>query len=299
MDLPFGVLAVYAALAVWTGLLIVGFRRRSFGPFLWFGLLLLIALNVRYFIDGAGDSIAFFVGIYDVPDNLGLSQGDGAPALASCADNACSVWGDRYVNHPSWGVAFHERFTGGPQFRTNLLYGHIAFNTVAFVLMHVQLLRPGTTGNAVRHRQIGRVSFVALTISVACAVLLAAEHQSVTEYGGTLSMLGFWFMAACVYLCAVMGIIKIRQGDTDGHRTWMIRFAGSMWGSFWLFRVMLFVLGPILRNYEAAALLICIWFSAPLGIAIAESWRRRSRTQANARIPAPTAASTRVASPAS
>ncbi len=55
----------------------------------------------------------------------------------------------------------------------------------------------------------------------------------------------------------------------------MIRFVGSMWGAFWLFRVMLFVLGPLLRNWEAAALLICVWFSAPLGIAIAELFRKR------------------------
>jgi hypothetical protein len=48
-----------------------------------------------------------------------------------------------------------------------------------------------------------------------------------------------------------------------------------MWGSFWLFRVMLFVLDPLLRDYEAVALLICIWFSAPLGLLIAEVIRRR------------------------
>ena len=49
----------------------------------------------------------------------------------------------------------------------------------------------------------------------------------------------------------------------------MFRYAGSMWGSFWLFRVMLFVLGPLLRDYNTASILICIWFSAPLGILIA------------------------------
>jgi hypothetical protein len=61
----------------------------------------------------------------------------------------------------------------------------------------------------------------------------------------------------CVYGCAVMGIAAIRNGNTESHRIWMIRFVGSMWGSFWLFRVMLFVLGPLLRDFESAALLIC------------------------------------------
>jgi hypothetical protein len=48
-----------------------------------------------------------------------------------------------------------------------------------------------------------------------------------------------------------------------------------MRGSFWLFRVMLFVLDPLLRDHEAVALLICIWFSATLGTLIAEIIRRR------------------------
>ncbi len=279
MALPIGVLAVYGALAVWSGLLAVAVKRRSYGPFLMFGVGLLLFLNVRYFIDGAADGIAFFIGIYDVPDNLGLSASETPAALSTCVDNACTVWGDRYDTHPAWGVAFHERFTNGPALRTNLLYGHILFNSIAFVLMHLQLFRPGTGSNRARHRTIGRVTFATLTVSTVCAVWLAAEHGSVTEYGGNLSMFGFWFMAACVYGCAIMGVATARRGDAVSHRMWMIRFAGSMWGSFWLFRVMLFVLDPLLRNYEAAAILICIWLSAPLGILIAEVYRRRSLAQ--------------------
>ncbi|MBT8446539.1 MAG: DUF2306 domain-containing protein, partial [Gammaproteobacteria bacterium] len=282
MQLPVGVLAVYAALAVWMVLLVLGLRRHSYGAFLGFGLALLLVLNVRYFIDGATDSIAFFIGIYDVLDNLGASPG--AAALASCPDNACTVWGDRYLTHPSWGVAFHERFLSGPATRTNLLYGHIFFNSVTFVLLHLQLLRTGLGNHRAAHRTIGRISFASLTLGTVCAVWLAGEHGPVGEYGGSLSMFGFWFMSLCVYGCAVRGIIAIRSGDSDTHRIWMIRFAGSMWGAFWLFRVMLFVLGPLLRNHEAAALLICIWFSAPLGILIAEVFRRQS-----ARRPAPDA----------
>ena len=275
MDLPFGVLAFYGALVVWLALLVRGMKRRSFAPFLVFGIALLLVLNGRYLIDGATDSIAFFIGIYDVLDNLGVADSEGAAALARCPDNACTVWGERYLNHPSWGVAFHDRFLNGPQLRTNLLYGHLIFNSLVFVLMHVQLLRPGTGNNKAWHRVIGRVSFAFLTIGTICAVWLAAEHGPVGEYGGNLSTYGFWFMSLCVYGCAVMGVAKIRKGDTKAHRIWMIRFVGSMWGAFWLFRVMLFVLGPLLRNWEAAALLICVWFSAPLGIAIAEVCRRR------------------------
>jgi Predicted membrane protein (DUF2306) len=281
MHLPFGVLAIYGALVVWAALLVLDLKRISFGRFLGFGIALMLVLNVRYLIEGAANSIAFFIGIYDVLDNLGVASSQSAPALAKCPDNACTVWGDYYLNHPSWGVAFYERFANGGQLRNDLLYGHILFNSVTFVLMHVQLFRPGNGSNPAQHRMIGRAAFTTLTISTICAVWLASEHGPVVEYGGNLSRFGFWFMSMCVYGCAVMGVLHIRKGDSAAHRVWMIRFVGSMWGSFWLFRVMLFVLGPLLRNVEAGALLICIWFSAPLGILIAEFFRRRLDQRAN------------------
>jgi Predicted membrane protein (DUF2306) len=285
MPLPIGVLAFYGALVVWLGLLVVGLKRRRHGPFLVFGVGLLVVLNGRYFIDGAASSIAFFNGIYDVLHNAGVSQAAGAAkpeALAACAGNACSVWGDRYQTHPSWGVAFYERFSTGNVGRTNLLYGHIFFNSLAFVLMMVQLFRPGNGSQPQRHRVLGYASLGSLTIGVACACLLAAEHGPVGSYGGSWSTWGFWFMALCVYTPAIMGIVSIRQRDVVSHRTWMFRYAGSMWGAFWLFRVMEFVLGPLLRNHDALSLQICIWLSAPLGIVLAEFIRRRLARGASA-----------------
>jgi hypothetical protein len=275
MALPIGVLAVYGALAVWAVILVRDLRRGSFQLFMLFGVALLLYLNLRYFIEGAPDAIAFFIGIYDVLDNLGVAPSEGAAALAPCPDNACTVWGERYVNHPSWGVAFHDRFLNGSDFRSNLLYVHVGLNSVVFVLMHIQLAKPGYGASKGMHKILGRISFLFLTLSTIAAVWLAAQHGDVGEYGGSLSTYGFWFMSFCVYGCAVMGVLAIRKGDSAGHHIWMIRFAGSMWGSFWIFRVMLFVLGPLMRNWEAASLLTCIWLSAPLGILIAEIFRRR------------------------
>lgn len=88
-------------------------------------------------------------------------------------------------------------------------------------------------------------------------------------------MWGFYSMSAFVYGTAIMGVLAIRAGRADQHRIWMWRFLGSMWGSFWLFRVVLFVIDPLLRNVEAAAIQVCIWGSAPAGILIAEMIRRR------------------------
>jgi len=275
MNMPLGLTVFFGSLTVWAGLLIWGLARKKFTPFIVFGIAFLLFMNVRYLIEGAPAAIAFFIGIYDVLDNIGLQSGQTAAALATCPDNACTVWGSTYELHPSWGTAFHDRFLNGTALRTNLLYAHLTFNSIVFVLMHIQLWRPGTGANARLHAYLGRVSFASLTIGTVCAIWLAASHGSVDEYGGNLSMYGFWSMSFFVYGCAVMGVLAIRRGDVADHRIWMIRFAGSMWGAFWIFRVILFVMGPLLRDYPSANILLCIWISAPLGILIAEMVRRK------------------------
>ncbi|MBM3393819.1 MAG: DUF2306 domain-containing protein [Betaproteobacteria bacterium] len=276
MKIPLDVMLFYGALLVWVAILAVGWRKRSFRGFLLFGVALLLVLNVRYFIEGPAKSITFFVGIYDVLHNFGVTAGTAPEALAACPpDNRCTVWRDTYGQHPSWGVAFYQRFSEGNGVRDALLYGHVGFNSIAFVLMMWQLFRPGLGSRAKLHRILGRVTLSVLLVGVACSCILAAEHGSVAHYGGDLAKYGFWFMAACVVACAGLGYAAIRRRDVNAHRIWMFRFAGSMWGAFWLFRVMEFVLGPLLRDFDTVSILICIWFSAPLGILIAEFVRRR------------------------
>ncbi len=271
--MAYDVLVFYAALGLWAGLLVYGLRTRRFQPFLWLGFALLVVLNGRYFIEGPAAGIAFFVGIYDVFDNIGLAADEGAAALATCPDNACSVWGDRYLHHSSWGVAFHDRFLDGPALRTNLLYGHIGFNTIAFLLMHWQLARPGTGAGRARHRLVGRIWLASLTLGTIGAVWLASEHSAVESYGGLMAELGFYSMSAFVAGTAIVGIRAARRGDVAGHRVWMFRHAGAMWGAFWLFRVMLVFTGPLFRGMDTVSILLSIWLSAPLGIVIAERLR--------------------------
>jgi len=275
MAFPIGVIAVYVALVVWLVLLVLGVRRRRYGWVIGFGIALMLVLNVRYLVEGAPAGIAFFIGIYDVLNNLGLAPDAQVAGMTGCVDGQCSVWGERFAMHTTWGVAFYERFVGDAPLRSMLLYGHLFFNSLVFVLMHVQMLRTGSGPHRQAHKVLGRVNFLFLTLSVGCAVWLASEHGGVSQYGGRLAEFGFYSMAAFVYGTAIMGVFAIRSGDRVGHRIWMWRFVGTMWGSFWLFRVMLFVLDPLLRDHEAVALLICIWFSAPLGMLIAEIIRRR------------------------
>ena len=113
MTVSYEVLGFYAALVVWAVLLGFAVKQKSYRTFLGFGIAILLFLNIRYLVTGSANGIANFIGIYDVFDNIGLGSNESAAALAQCPDNACTVWGDRYVNHQSWGVAFYDRFANG------------------------------------------------------------------------------------------------------------------------------------------------------------------------------------------
>ena len=273
MAVPFGVMSVFVGLAIWACLTAYAVLRGRFLPALLFGIALMLYLNLGYVINGPAAAIANFVGIYDVLINLGLSDPVTAAAVSTCPNNSCSVWGETFSNHPAWGVAFYDRFANGPEMRSTLLLGHVICNSIVFVLMHVQMFFPGGVGR--NHALIGRISFAILTVGVGCAAILAAQHGSVGEYCGALSTWGFFSMSIFVYATAVMGVLAIRRQDAAQHRVWMWRFVGSMWGSFWLFRILLFVIDPLFRDIEALAIQICIWGSAPAGILIAEMVRRR------------------------
>ena len=194
--------------------------------------------------------------------------------MTTCANNACSLWGSTYELHQTWGVAFFDRFMNAPALRTNALYIHLACNSIVFVLMHIQLFRPGHAVSGAHHAWLGRLTMTFLTIGTVAALYLASEHDAVSPYGGIWAEWGFYSMSLCVYGAALMGWRTAAQKDWERHRIWMIRFVGAMYGAFWLFRVLLIVTGPLLREWESASLLISIWASAPLGLVIADALRR-------------------------
>ena len=156
IDIPGSVVIVYLAVAVWIGVAIQDFRKKRYWKTLIYGLTLALYLNVRYLFHGHGPGIKLFVGIYDVTDNIGLTIESGAlppPGLSSCLlngtassyiaeqnENECSLWNtNRYQYHPIWGAAFYNRFTvNPPKLRSLLLYIHIIFNTISFILIHIQ-----------------------------------------------------------------------------------------------------------------------------------------------------------------
>jgi len=273
MTLPWGVLGFYAALVVWIGMLVQGFRTGVWRTFILFGLGLTLFLNVRYLIEGVPAGAAFFIGIYDIIVNFGLSGTEQLKGLTTFHNNACTVWGDIYTQHSTWSASFHDRFANAPPTRTVMLYGHIIFNTTTFLLLHVQMFKPG--GSSAWHKLIGRVTFASLTIALFCGGWLSSEFSLVPSYGAIWAQWGFYSMIALVYGTALMGIVAIRSSDAEAHRVWMWRFAGSMWGAFWGYRVIMLVLDPFLRYTDGWTFLIPSWVSVPAGILIAEAIRLR------------------------
>jgi len=142
--MPLSVMGFYGAVLVWGVLISRGlFRPKQWPLIVGFGLVLLLFLNVRYVLEGAPAGIAFFISLYDFFDNLGLSASEVPAAMTTCSNNACSLWGATFELHQSWGVAFFDRFVEAPVLRTNALYVHLVCNSIVFVLMHIQLFRPG------------------------------------------------------------------------------------------------------------------------------------------------------------
>ncbi len=103
MALPFGVMSVFASLAVWAVLTVYAMMRGRYVPAILFGIALMLYLNIGYVLNGPAAAIANFVGIYDVLINLGLGDPAAAAAVAACPDNACSAWGRHIYQPPGLG----------------------------------------------------------------------------------------------------------------------------------------------------------------------------------------------------
>jgi hypothetical protein len=282
---PFDVFLMYGALCVWIVLLFISLKYNRYKLFVIFGIIFTFVLNIRYFLEGIPAAIKFFIAIYDPFDNLGIERDSKArdmlEGLLMCEKNECSAWSNEtYSHHPAWGVAFYSRFVDGAHItRKRLLLGHIAFNSIAFILMHYQLLHT-TDGKRLRfHRIIGYITLASSTIGLCCALVLSTEHGTVEEYGGYSAVYGWWWMSGLTYCCIIMGIYHALRQNYILHRKWMIRYIGAMWGAFWIFRVMILIGGPLLRTFRSLNVLLAVWCSVPLGIWIIPSFYESALSQ--------------------
>lgn len=265
------IVGFYAALAVWVGVGVWCFSARKWLPFILFGLALALYLNGRYVLNGIESGITHMTGIFDVVAHTGVEEGESRALLQTCADNACTV-SPMYETHPAWVIAFFERFTSGPSWRGPLLIGHILMNTIALIIITLQLFRPG--GKYSSHKMLGRIAVVSVLISLTCAGFLNAELGDEPRYGGIWAMTGLYFLMVTLLVPMGMGVYKIMKGDAEGHRIWMWRTAGAIWGSYWIFRVIMMLLDLFFKDVVGLTLSVSAWTAGLIGIAAAEAIRR-------------------------
>ncbi|NVO25672.1 DUF2306 domain-containing protein [Donghicola mangrovi] len=267
-----GIVIFYAALAAWIPLLYWSAKKKKWALFFMYGGVFAIILNMRYVVEGMEGGIMFFTGIFDVVAHLGIGKGETPAILTTCAGNDCTVL-TSYETHPSWAVAFYDRFAQGPSTRVALLYGHIIFNTIALVSATIQIFRPG--GQYKAHKLLGRISFVSVVISLTCAGILTAELSDVVAYGHWWTTFGLYFLALTTIVPATLGIVFVVKGDLEKHRIWMWRYTGAIWGAYWIFRAEMLLVDLLVKDAEGLTLAVPSWTSGLIGIALAEIIRRR------------------------
>jgi len=267
---------LYGALAV-TAVLFVA--RRSYG--LVALSIVMFCLNSQYGILPVEENIRFFISVFDLPMNTVaqvLGPNTSLPGMAQCTrgNEDCSFLS--YDIHPAWGVAFYDRFTLGSAaelfVRNAKLYAHVWPNSIALLLALLQL-HPGLRkGNPVLHRWTGRLVALLNLTGTVCAFLLGIEHSAVDNYGQHYAVYGWYVMITTVLSCLIAGLVAAWRGDYRSHEKWMIRWYGSMWGSFFIFRAWILLAGPFMMWSQTGNILCAIYLSAPAGVVVAELLRQ-------------------------
>ena len=226
-------------------------------------------------------AVAFFNTVYDPFHNVGLGNGtmDDFPGLARCngGHNRCTLLDD-YEYHAAWATTLYTRFSDGADAVLNRakLTAHAWLNTTAFIICLVQMHGPTRKKYLDLHRKMGWAAIALVTCGTGCSLWLASDHGDLEYYGGNVAVAG-WFVsvAGTLFGTLIPGVLAVLRKDIAGHKKWMTRFYGSMWGAFLVFRLM-FLVGRLMAWHKNAMILINIWTCTPIGVLLAEVVRVRS-----------------------
>jgi len=280
LSLAANLVIVYVGLAGGTAFMCYGLTNQRVGLMGMMPLTGLVAVvNCRYGIKDTGETIAFFNSIYDPFYNIGATGNmTNYPGLARCFNdnNNCSLL--KFEYHAAWAATFHRRFTSAPEaaFNCARLYSHVWMNTTAFIICLIQFHEPTRRQYLWLHRKLGWAAISLVTGGTLSALWLGSEHGNEELYGGKYGVAGWFSMGATLFSTLIAGVLAVRRGDIAGHKKWMTRFYGSMWGAFLVFRIV-FLLGGFFRWHKILMVQIAVWGSAPLGVAIAEWVRVRQQ----------------------
>jgi hypothetical protein len=246
----------------------------------------LLAFNFRYFVDIV-ESSRIFISIYDFTANY-FHKGNATFLMENCLDNNCSK--TNYTLHPNWAVAFFNSYFKEQNLftlRNTLLLVHIFSNSVSLLLMMVQ---PWAIRNNYKtvHKYFGYLSVFLLVTGISSSSILASYHHNIDAYGGQYSSVGFYQMGLTCVIPALLGLFYILQGNVKLHKKWMVRALGAMWGSFFIFRILEFIVFPIfvLINSEKFSnpVLVNIWFSAIMGVFLNEWYFSEEKSKKNKKV---------------
>jgi uncharacterized membrane protein len=159
------------------------------------------------------------------------------------------------------------------------IYTHAFFGALGMLVGPAQFLdrlrarRPGL------HRALGKAY-----VGSATMVGLSGVYMAGYSFGGVATHLGFGLLAAALLVTTWTALGRIRRGDVEGHRAWMLRSFALLFGAATL-RIEL----PLLIMYHAgdfeAAYREVAWLSWVPNLLWAEAylaWKRRRRHAAAA-----------------
>ena len=288
MILPWEVAAHYLFNVIWLGFVAFGLATNRWRAWIYLSLIFMAVMNVRFYSPGLHYAFSHTTAISDVLLNFFYEDVSGLSGVTTCSDNECSMLDDNHSHHTSWAVAFYNRFVHGSLATQLMLYAHIAGNSIALLLVTYQLANPALDsrnnhleGTAIpqtrnqRHRLVGKLAFFSMCIGVLFGALLAGQHGGIEAYAGWWSTFGLWEMSACVFVTGVAGVNAVRRGDLIKHRIWMWRHAGSLWGSYFAFRLIILVADPVFIEHSGVAWNLAAWLGAPVGILLADRVRAR------------------------
>lgn len=242
------------------------------GFILSFFLCLFLTFNLRYLVDLSG-SIKIFTAIYDPLTNIFVQNPEENFTVSRCENNKCSF--SNYEYHNNWAVTFYDRFTKfGSENNQILLKVHVLFNSLSWFLMMFQVSSYIRNKSITGHKLIGYIAILFQFIGTYSAIILSSDHDKEANYGGIYSRIGFLQMGLTCMILTAIGGYYIQTGNVEKHKIWMNRAYGAMWGSFFIFRLIEFIAGPLAAylnsEYFKYPVLINIWFSAIIGVLIAE-----------------------------
>lgn len=136
-------------------------------------------------------------------------------AVAAYAVVAYAGWPVGTVLHPDVRASFAAHPAG-------VLYAHVFAAAVALLLGPLQFWRHLRTRWPVLHRWLGG-AYLGVGVLVGGVTGAALAWQA---YGGPWARAGFLVLALAWLASGAVAWIKIRRGDVDGHRRWMMRNIG-------------------------------------------------------------------------